>query len=84
MNRPIQFAEVYVRENNLPNDFASIISTQIEQQINLHLQKRLKNFCQLYEPKANESPLVLDNPDEKRKIDNSIQLNPLCSLILPH
>jgi len=68
---------VYVKENKLPHDLASVISTQIEQQINLHLQKRLKNFCQLYEPKANEPPLAVENPDEKRKTDNSNILNPL-------
>jgi len=59
-----------VKENNLPISLASIISTQIEQQIALHLQKRLKNFCQLYEAKANEVPNP-ENPDAQRKINNS-------------
>jgi len=68
--RPEVFAEKYVKENNYPRTFSPLISSQIRQQIDDHLQKRLNHFCHLYEPKVNE-PQINDNVDDKKKINNS-------------
>lgn len=67
MFRPEAFAERYAKENHLTANFVSIIASQIRQQIDEHLQKRMKSFVQLFEPKILEP----ENANSEKKTNNS-------------
>ena len=72
MYRPESFAEQYVKENNLPIKFVTLISSQIRMQVSSYLRRRLNNFLRLYEPKIN--PNDNETPEAKRRLNNSIVL----------
>jgi len=70
LKRPEKFAAQYVKDNNLPVKFASMISAQIRTQLSNYLRKRLNNFLRLYEPKI-EPTEEAESAEGKKAVNNS-------------